>query len=364
MVPARLNLSPTLKRNWHACGFVLIANLKNLLGFSIPVAERDGMSDLLEFRHLRYLIAVAEEANISRAAKRLFLAQPSLSTQIKSLEEALLIDLLVRVPKGVKLTPAAEVLIAGSRQILKLRDEVIAAARASHHVSIAPLRIGFSPFVDRALLQMVCTLHISLFPNCEITPKSGDHVEILSLVERGIIDAALLTLPADGIGLSIQPLAQDRLVVCMRSNDPGANQAEIALSALEKMLTIFSEPKQHPEAHRQLMEMLDEVGVHPEVASKTATPHDIQWMVQSGYGHALIREGSELQAGVVTRPVAGVNWTVDSVLIFKKSSSQKTIPALVRELRKRPLLQSSLPPAKPPQSARQQRANRSLPLFG
>ena len=53
------------------------------------------MSDLLEFRHLRYLIAVAEEANISRAAKRLFLAQPSLSTQLKSMEESLLIDLLV-----------------------------------------------------------------------------------------------------------------------------------------------------------------------------------------------------------------------------------------------------------------------------
>jgi LysR family hydrogen peroxide-inducible transcriptional activator len=166
------------------------------------------MSDLLEFRHLRYLIAVAEEANISRAAKRLFLAQPSLSTQLKSMEEALLIDLLVRVPKGVKLTPAAEVLTAGARQILALRNEVIAAARASHKVSIAPLRIGFSPFVDRALLQMVCGAHKALFPNSQITPKSGDHVELLSWVERGTIDAALLTLPADGIGLHTQPLAR------------------------------------------------------------------------------------------------------------------------------------------------------------
>jgi len=97
------------------------------------------------------------------------------------------------------LTPAAEVLAAGARQILALRNEVIAAAQASHNVSIAPLRIGFSQFVDRALLQMVCDAHTDLFPNSEITPKSGDHVELLSLVERGIIDAALLTLPADGI---------------------------------------------------------------------------------------------------------------------------------------------------------------------
>ena len=87
------------------------------------------MSDLLEFRHFKYLIAVAEEKNISRAAKRLFLAQPSLSIQLKSIEDALSIELLVRVPKGVKLTPAAEVLIAGARQILALRDEVVAADR-------------------------------------------------------------------------------------------------------------------------------------------------------------------------------------------------------------------------------------------
>jgi len=322
------------------------------------------LSDLLEFRHLRYLIAVAEEENISRAAKRLFLAQPSLSIQLKSMEDALSIELLVRVPKGVKLTPAAEVLIAGARQILALRDEVIAAARASHHGTIAPLRIGFSPFIDRALLQMVCSAHLALFPNCEITPKSGDAVELLSLLETGAIDAALLTLPANGIDLNVDQLSHERLVVCMRSNDPAASQSEIATSSLEKKLKIFREPKQHPEGHRHLMEMLEEVGVHPEVASTTSTPRDIQWMVQSGFGHALIREGSELEDGVVTRPVAGVDWTVDCALISKKSSSQKTIPALVRALRKMLRIQAFKPRTKPPQSVRLSAAKRTLPLFG
>jgi hypothetical protein len=65
------------------------------------------------------LIAVAEEENISRAAKRLFVAQPSLSIQLKSMEDALSIELLVRVPKGVKLTPAAEVLTAGAVDLQK-----------------------------------------------------------------------------------------------------------------------------------------------------------------------------------------------------------------------------------------------------
>ena len=322
------------------------------------------MSDLLEFRHFKYLIAVAEEKNISRAAKRLFLAQPSLSIQLKSIEDALSIELLIRVPKGVKLTPAAEVLIAGARQILALRDEVVAAARASHHGTIAPLRIGFSPFIDCAVLQMVCSAHLALFPNCEITPKSGDSVELLSMLEEGLIDAVLLPLPAIGIGLNIDKLSRDRLVVCMQSNDPAASLDEIAPSALEKKLKIFREPKQNPEGHSKLMEMLDAVGVHPEVVSTTAHPHEIQWMVKSGYGHALIREGSELEDGVVTRPVAGVSWTVDCALISKKSPSQKTIPVLVRALRKMLPIQRLLPPSKPPQSARISAAKRTLPLFG
>src|SRR5665213_151926 len=84
--------------------------------FSGPV-ERDGMSDRLEFRHLKYLIAVAEEENISRAARRLYLAQPSLSDQLKKLEEALLLDILIRDSKGVQMTEAGNVLILGARNI-------------------------------------------------------------------------------------------------------------------------------------------------------------------------------------------------------------------------------------------------------
>jgi DNA-binding transcriptional LysR family regulator len=71
------------------------------------------------------------------------------------MEESLLVDLLVRDPKGIKLTPAAEVLTAGARQILALRDDVIAAARASHNVSIAPLRIA-GDLLRRSGIDALC----------------------------------------------------------------------------------------------------------------------------------------------------------------------------------------------------------------
>jgi DNA-binding transcriptional LysR family regulator len=305
------------------------------------------MSDLVEFKKLKHLIAVAEAGNMTAAAKVLYLSQPSLSIQIKDLEEVLQVPLLMRDHKGVRPTPAA----------------LIATARGLHLVTFSPLRLGFSSFVDHDLYEMVCSIHTSLFPECEITPKSGDNVELLHSLERGDIDAALLTLPVSGTGLKTYPFAKSRLVVCMKADDPLARLKEIAPSELQAKLTIFQEPKQHPEAHLKLMEMLDAVGVHGDVASTTTTPHNIQWMVESGRGYALVREGSEMQMGLVTRPVTGVTWTVDSALILNKSTSQRTIPYLVKEMRKRVRQFAATPPSKPVRSVRPLKEDRNLRLF-
>src|SRR5665213_3602224 len=93
------------------------------------------MSDLIELRHLKNFIAVAEAGNISRAAETLFISQSCLSGQMKQLEEAAQVCLLVRHSGGVHATPAAEILIAGSKQILKLRDDLLTATRSADTVA-------------------------------------------------------------------------------------------------------------------------------------------------------------------------------------------------------------------------------------
>jgi molybdate transport repressor ModE-like protein len=94
------------------------------------------MSDLIELRHLKNLTVVAEEGNISKAAVRLFISQSSLSQQMKQLEESAQACLLVRHHGGVRATPAAEILIAGNKQIIKLYDDLLTAARSTN---VAPL---------------------------------------------------------------------------------------------------------------------------------------------------------------------------------------------------------------------------------
>ena len=321
------------------------------------------MSDLIELRHLKNFIAVAKAGNISRAAESLFISQSCLSEQMKQLEEAAQVNLLVRHHGGVHATPAAAILIAGSKQVIKLLDDVLTATRSAETGTSVPIRFGFSSFADQSLFEMVCSIHTALYPTCKIRSQIGGNVELLALLDNGDIDAALLTLPVSGAGLKTYALTQTRLVACMRADDPLSKLHEITPADLGSKLTIFRDPKQHPEAHSRLIEMLDEVGITGDVANTKSNPHDLQWTVGSSYGYALIREGSLLHDGLVTRPIAGVTWTVDSALIVGRTT-QRTLPLFVKELRRRFRMMAKLPLAKPVRSVRPSISKRILPLFG
>jgi DNA-binding transcriptional LysR family regulator len=90
------------------------------------------MSDYLEFRLLKYILAVAETLNFTRAAQRLFLAQPSLSKQIRDLEIDIKFPLFERNRDGIRVTNAGRMMIAYASNTLRERDEMLLMARPAH----------------------------------------------------------------------------------------------------------------------------------------------------------------------------------------------------------------------------------------
>jgi DNA-binding transcriptional LysR family regulator len=126
------------------------------------------MSDSLEFRLLKYIVAVAETSNFTRAAERLFLAQPSLSKQIRDLEEEIKFPIFDRSRDGVRITPAGEMVLAYARETLRARAELVAMARAVHLGEVPPLRLGFSPFVNAYLMDSFREIYCGMFPRCEL----------------------------------------------------------------------------------------------------------------------------------------------------------------------------------------------------
>ena len=122
------------------------------------------MSDSLEFRLLKYVVAVAETSNFTRAAERLFLSQPALSKQIRELEEDIKFPIFDRSRGGVRITPAGEMIVAYAKESLRARNELLEMARAVHLGKVSPLRLGFSSFVNDNLLQCFRETYRQMFP--------------------------------------------------------------------------------------------------------------------------------------------------------------------------------------------------------
>lgn len=123
----------------------------------------------------------------------------------------------------------------------------------------------------------------------------------------GEIDAAIMTLPISDPCLCKEALRQDRLVVCLRADDPLADKAAILPTDLENNLGVLRHPRQHSEAHSWLLALLEEAGVQLKEFSRASHPVEMQTIVKAGYGLALLREGTVLAAGLTTRLIAEVN---------------------------------------------------------
>lgn len=105
---------------------------------------------IVELRHLRYFVAVAEQGNVSRAARKLFIAQPPLSQQLKQLEDEVGTPLFTRLPRGMQLTAAGESLLEDARAILARAQQAPLRARERHGQAV--LRLGLVPSAMQSLL--------------------------------------------------------------------------------------------------------------------------------------------------------------------------------------------------------------------
>jgi DNA-binding transcriptional LysR family regulator len=130
--------------------------------------------DYLEFKHLKSIVAIAEEGTITAAATRIPLAQSALSRQINELEDALHIQIFERDRAGISLTPAGESLLRFARELLQTRIDVVKAVQAIHQSTMRPFRLGFTPFIEHQVISTVCDAYRDLFPKGSIHPENGD----------------------------------------------------------------------------------------------------------------------------------------------------------------------------------------------
>jgi DNA-binding transcriptional LysR family regulator len=286
----------------------------------------------LEFRHLKYILAIAEAGTFTAAAARLHVSQSTLSTQIRDLEDKLGIEIFDR-ERGATLTTEGKILIRYGLESLQNREHIVLTLQAIHAGTLMPLHLEFTPFVDKALLRSVTELYKEMLVGCEIMPESDDPDEIVSRVRQGNLDAAIVTLPILEDDVQAQLIDRERLVVCMRDDDPLAAYETVPPEALNEKISIFTYQRHHPAAYIRLVEMFKEVGITPRPCKPTMNLDHVQWMVKEGVCYSLLRAGRPLENGLVTRPVAGVDWTIDSAFVTRIGSQHPALPLFAQERR-------------------------------
>jgi DNA-binding transcriptional LysR family regulator len=186
---------------------------------------------MMEFRQLRYFVAVAEELHFGRAADRLHIVQPAVSQQVRRLEADLGIALLDRSTRRVTLT------IAGQRFLPEARAVLAAAQRAQESVAelvaerAATLRLGTSTGLGERLPRVLAELRARAPGQAVELVRLPVH-ERLAQVAEGGLDAALVRGVASHPSLRLQPVWEERVVAVLPAGHPAGGRARIALSQL------------------------------------------------------------------------------------------------------------------------------------
>ena len=185
-----------------------------------------------DFRALRYFVAVAEELHFTRAAERLYIAQPALSEQIRRLETELGVALLRRTTRRVELTAAGTEFLAHARRILAEADEALAEASRAARGETGSLRVATGATAGLELVPNVLRAFRAARPQVHLDLRQSDWVDYSGGLRDGSVDAAFVWLPFAHEGLSFEALHSEPRVVALEAGHPLAAAPELRMEQL------------------------------------------------------------------------------------------------------------------------------------
>jgi DNA-binding transcriptional LysR family regulator len=192
-----------------------------------------------ELRHLRYFIAVAEELNFSRAAKRLHMAQPPLSVAIRKLEEEIGATLFERSTHEVTLTEAGRALLDGARRTVAEADVAVYAAKRAAGGDVGSLRVGYNWSARFETLPALGQAFKHARPEVELLTEEMRPNRMSAALREGAIDVAVALYPNVVGELSYRTIRRERIVAVLAESHPLARAQTIPLAALADEFLLF-----------------------------------------------------------------------------------------------------------------------------
>jgi len=246
----------------------------------------------MELRHLRYFVSVAEALSFTKAAQKLHTAQPSLTRQIKDLEEELGVRLLNRTKQQVTLTDEGRSFLADARRLLDLAAETIESVRRLHSGETRALNIGYVSNLFHDLLPKTLASFRQSFPTISVNLFDLSCGEQFRRLEDGKLDLGFVGLhqPIARRGLEFRSIASYKTVVALPKDNALAARTIVELKALAPMFFIGMSETSYPGYRDWLSGSCKSAGFAPKVLQDVDLERAMIHAVAAGLGIALVPE--------------------------------------------------------------------------
>lgn len=290
----------------------------------------------MELRQLRYFVAVAEEGNISRAAKKIFLTQPALSRQIKALEDEIGHCLLERQAHSIRLTAAGDVLLREARELLQLTEQMLERVRSAGRG--VRLRVGYAPSLAAGMLSAAVQNFTQAHPKAHVELFDLATKEMLAGLESDKLDVVVTVVPQhETRGLTWAPLARAAWQLAVHRNHPLARRTRITPAEVAAELLLVFCRRDYPEYWALMTDWLKGHGLRPQVAGEYDGVDSLMAAVESGLGVALVttRTADRVPKRVQLRPLASAPEPLRIAAGFRERNAEdKPLAVFLGELRK------------------------------
>ena len=246
----------------------------------------------IEFRHLRYFVAVAEELSFTKGAKRLRLAQPSLTRQVRNLESDIGVRLLDRAHNRVELTEEGRAFLFDAKKLLAMCAESISAVQRMHHGESVQLNIGYAAKSPHGLLPSALGIFRKLFPRVALNLFDMGSAEQLQALESRKLDLGFVGLPPafSGPDLVSECVALDTIVAALPARHPLADKPDVQLADLAPQLFVCMSAKTLPGAREWLLKTCHSAGFTAMILQEADSEAGAMRFVAHGLGVALMPE--------------------------------------------------------------------------
>ncbi len=285
---------------------------------------------MIELRHLRYFVVLAEELHFGRAARQLHLAQPGLSQQIKALESELGVLLLARSRRRVELTPAGRTLLEEGRRAL---TQVERAANLSRRVAageIGPLVIGSTESAAWDLLPELISEYRKRYGNVHLTVREMTSPMQVAALRNGEIDVGLLRPIVDTAGLAVRVLRKEKVVLLVPETHRLARRTTIPLRVLAGEPMIVHSASR-PGWSDFIIGLCRNAGFEPQISQEASNSTTAASFVAAGLGFTMVPESLKglVRPRIVCRPIADPAPTTQIIMVYCAETAPPTLAGLL-----------------------------------